>query len=199
MCPQIIHDHRFTFLADLTVLIDAIQKVSRSDIWCHDQNRIFKINSPTLWVSDTSVIQHLQQHIKHIRMCLFNLIKQNNGIWFSSNRLCKLSAFVISDISRRCSYQTRHWVFLHIFAHINTNHIALIIKQTLRKCFCKLCLTYPGRSQEQEWSDWFRRIFDTCFRTDNRLCYFCNPFILPNDTFVEFFVKMKRLASLTFI
>ena len=51
------------------------QNVLRADIRGHDQNGITKINGSALSVRDTSIIQHLQQNVEHIRMRLFDLIK----------------------------------------------------------------------------------------------------------------------------
>ena len=132
-------------------------------------------------------------------MCFFDLIEKHNRVWFSTNSLGKLAAFIISDISRRRSDQTGHRVFLHILTHIDTHHIVLIIKQILCKCFCKLCLTYTGRSKEEEGTDRLGRIFDSCFGTDDCISYFRNAFVLSDDTFVKFICKVQCLTSLAFI
>ena len=132
-------------------------------------------------------------------MCFLDLIKKYNRIRFSSDCLCQLSTFIVSDISRRSSDQSGHGIFLHVLTHIDTNHVVLIIKQALGKCLCKLCLTYTCRSKEQERTDWFCRIFDTCFGTDNGFCHKFHTFILSNDTFMQLICKVKCLISLTLI
>ena len=116
-------------------------------------------------------------------MCLFYLIKQYNRIRPSSDCLGKLTAFIVSDISRRRSDQTGHGIFLHVLTHIDTHHIVLIIKQILGKCFCKLCLTYTCRSKKEEGTNRLSRIFDSCFGTDDCIGYFRNAFVLSDDTF----------------
>ena len=60
--------------------------------------------------------------------------------------LGQLTALVISDISWRRSDQTGNGMFLHVFTHIDTNHVVLIVKQCLRQRFCKLCLADTGRT-----------------------------------------------------
>ena len=132
-------------------------------------------------------------------MCFFDLIEKYNRVRFPSDCFCQLSAFIVSNISRRSSDQSGHGIFLHVLTHINTHHIVLIIKQTLGKCFGKLCLTYTCRSKEQEGTDWFGRILNTCFRTDDRFCNKLNTLILSNDTFVQFICKVKCLISLTLV
>ena len=57
----------------------------RSGITGHNNNSILKVYLSSLCVSDMTVIQNLQKYIKHIRMCLFDLIKQYYGIGISSD------------------------------------------------------------------------------------------------------------------
>ena len=45
-------------------------------------------------------------------------------------------------------------MLLHVLAHINPNYVGLVVKQRLGKGFGQLLLTYTGRPQEQEGSDW---------------------------------------------
>ena len=77
-------------------------------------------------------------------MSLFNLIEQHNRVGFAAHGLGQLTALIVSDISGRRSDKTRDGVFLHVFGHIDTNHIVLVVKQAVRKSLCKLGLTYAG-------------------------------------------------------
>ena len=83
-------------------------------------------------------------------MCFLDLIKKYNRIWFSSDCFCQLSAFIVSNISRRSSDQSGHGIFLHVLTHIDTDHILLIVKQCGSQSLGKLCFTNTGWSEEQE-------------------------------------------------
>ena len=48
-----------------------------------------------------TIFQYLQQNIKHIAMCLFDLIKQYDRVWTFAYFFTELAAILISDISRR--------------------------------------------------------------------------------------------------
>ena len=63
---------------NLTIFVNTIQQIWRTNIGCHDQNGILKVYRTSLRICDTSVIQYLQQYIEYIRMCFFDLIKKNN-------------------------------------------------------------------------------------------------------------------------
>ena len=129
-------------------------------------------------------------------MGLLNLIEKDNRVRFSSDCFCQLSAFFITNISRRRSDQSGHGELLHVFTHIDTHHIVLIIKQILCQCLGKFCLTNTSRAKEQERTNRSVLILDTCLGTDNRFCDFRYTFFLTDDTFVKFIVQMKDLITL---
>ena len=82
-------------------------------------------------------------------------------------------------------------MFLHILRHIDTHDILFVVKQILCQCLCKLCFTDTSRTEEQERTNRFGRIFDACFGTDNCFGYFGNTFILTYDTLMQCICQMK--------
>ena len=79
-------------------------------------------------------------------MCLLDLVEQDDGVRFSADGLGQLTAFLVTDISWRCSDQSGYRMFLHIFTHIDTNHVLLVIEEVLCECLCQLSLADTGRS-----------------------------------------------------
>ena len=197
MSAQIIHNLFLGFFLDLTIFINTIQQIRRSDIGGHDQDRILEVYSTSLGIGNTAIIQYLQKYIEYIRMCLLNLIEKYNAVRFPTNGFCQLSALLVSNISRRSSDQSGYRVFLHVLAHVDTNHILLIIEKSLCKGFGKLCFTNTGRSKEQERTDWFGRIFDSCFGTKDGIGYTAHTFLLTDNTFVELIFQMKQFGTLS--
>ena len=196
MIFQLRH-HKFLCLRrNVSIVINAIQQKFCAKVWRHNQNGVFEIHRTALWIRDSSIIQHLQQNIKHIRMCLFNLIKKDNWIWSAAHGLGQLSALFITNISRRRSNQTGHGIFLHIFTHVDTNHIGFIVKQTLGKALCQLGFTNTGRSHKEKWTNRLSRVFNACFGTNNRICHFCHTIILSNHSLMKFIIQMQCLISL---
>ena len=59
-------------------------------------------------ISQSTVIEHLQQDIKDIRVRLFDLIEQDHGVRPPSDTLCQVSAFFVAHVARRRTYQTRN-------------------------------------------------------------------------------------------
>ena len=83
------------------VLLDNL----RAHIRSHNDNGIAEINRATLIVRKATIVQHLQQDVKYIGVCLLNLIEQYHRIGLATHRLGKLTTLIIAHISRRCSHQ----------------------------------------------------------------------------------------------
>ena len=87
-------------------------------------------------------------------------------------------------------------MLLHVFTHIDTHHIVLIVEQALRKSLCKLRLSDSGRSQEQEGADGLCGILDSCLGADDGLCHLGDSLVLTDYPLVKDVVHMKGLAPL---
>jgi hypothetical protein len=56
----------------------------------HNDYRVFKVNGATLPVSESTIIEKLQQYPEDIMMRFFNLVEENYRIWFAAYRFCQL-------------------------------------------------------------------------------------------------------------
>ena len=83
---------------------NSVKDYIRAEVRGEDDNCVFKINRPSLRIGDASVIKHLKQNIKHIRVRLFNLVKKYNRIRFFAYGFRKLAAFFVTDISMRIRF-----------------------------------------------------------------------------------------------
>ena len=128
-------------------------------------------------------------------MCFLDLIKKYNTVWFTADCLSKLTALLISYISRRRSDQSGYRILLHVLTHINSDHILLIIEKILCKSLGKFSLTYTGRSKEQEGTNWLGRVLDSGFGTKDSVSYSLNTFILSNYSLVELIFQSKKFRS----
>ena len=77
-----VHELRFECMPDdfhhmLISMCRICQYLLRTKVRCHDDNRIREIHDTPLSISQSAIIKNLQKNIEHIRMSLFNLIKEN--------------------------------------------------------------------------------------------------------------------------
>ena len=197
VCAQVVHNLGLCLRLDITVLVDAVKQVLGTDVGCQDDDRVLEVHGLAHGIRDTSVIENLKQDIEYIRVRFLDLIEEDNAVRFSADCLSQLTALIVSDISWRRSDQTGYGVLLHVFTHIDTNHVVLIVEQVRRKCLRKLGLADTGRSEEQERTDRLCRVLDSGFGTDDRVRNLLDRLILADNTFVELVIQMECLVSLT--
>ena len=83
-------------------------------------------------------------------MGFLDLIEQHHTIRASPNCLGQLAAFIVANISGRCSDQPSDRVLLHVFRHIQPDHRSLVVKEELCESACQFGLADAGWSQEKE-------------------------------------------------
>ena len=125
-----------------------------TEIGRHDDQRVAEINRTALAVGETSVIKHLQQHVKHIRVRFFDFVEQDHLIGPAPNSFRQRAAFLIADIAGRGTDQPRDRVLLHIFGHIDADHRGFIIEHIRGKRFGEFGFANPRRPQKHERTNW---------------------------------------------
>ena len=121
---------RDSLLADLAVFADALQNEVGAQVGGQDDDGVLKVHGAALTVGDPAVIQYLQQHIEHIGMRLFHLIKQYNGVGTAANRFGQLTALLVANISGRRADQAADRVLLHVLTHIAVSYTHLVVIHT---------------------------------------------------------------------
>ena len=129
-------------------------------------------------------------------MGFLDLIKEDHTVGLAPDGFGQLSAFLIPHISRRSSDQSGYGEFLHIFTHVDTDHVLFIVKQGLRQCLGKFRFTDAGRSEEQEGTDRFRGILDAGFGTQDRIRHQTDTFVLSDHPLVQLVFQMQKLGPL---
>ncbi len=109
---------------------------------------------------------------------------------------CQLTAFLIPDVSRCRTDQSGHRIFLHVFRHIDTDHVFLIIKERLCQSFCELGFADARRAEEQEGANRLRRILDAGLGPHNGLGNLADRLILANHSLMKLFIEMQGLVAL---
>ena len=103
----------------------------------------------------------------------------------TAHRFCQLAAFIIPHIAGRGADQAGHRVLLHVFAHVNADHVLHIVKQHFRQRLGQLGLAYAGRSQEDEGADGTVGVLDARTGTDHSIRHGFHRFILADDMLME--------------
>ena len=116
----------------------------------HDDDGVLEVDSASLRVGETSVVEHLQQGVEDIGVGLLYLIEEDYLVGLSPDGLCELSALVVADVSWRGSDQTRHAELLLVLAHVDSGHHRLVVEEVVGQRLGQLGLTDTGGTQEDE-------------------------------------------------
>ena len=164
----------------------------------HDDQGVCEIDRASLIVGKPAIIEHLQQNIEHVAVRFFDFIQEDNTVRTPTNRLRQRTSLFIADVARRCTDESTHSVPFHIFAHIETNHRRVIIKEDFGKCLTEFGLTHPGRPEEQKRADRSIGVLQSTstppYGVRNRL----DSFILSHHALVESILHDKQLCAFGF-
>ena len=182
---------------DGPVGVDAVQDILRAEVGGQNQNGILEVHRSALRIGDPAVVQHLQKHVEHVGVRLLHLVEQDDGVGFPAYRFGQLAALLIAYVSGRRADETGHGVFLHVFGHIDTHHVVLVVKQRLSQCLGKLGLTHARGAQEKERADGAVGVLNTRAAALNGFRDGLNRFVLADHPLVEGLVQGQQLLPLS--
>ena len=81
-------------------------------------------------------------------------------------------------------------MLLHVFAHIDTHHIALIIKEYLSQGFSQLGFTHAGGAEEDEGANGTVGVLDAGTSAHHGLADGLDSLILAHNTLMQYFLKV---------
>ena len=116
----------------------------------HDNDGVLEVHHPALGVRNASVVQHLKQNVQHIRVRLFDFVKQHHAVGTAANLLRQLSGLIIAHIAGRRTDELGDGVLLHIFRHVQPNQAVHIVKQVACQLLDQFRLAHAGGADENK-------------------------------------------------
>ena len=92
-----IHDSQ---LDDAIVVARHLLDHLTAQVGGHDHHGVAEIDRTTLTIRQAAIIQHLQQHVKYVRVGLFDFVEQDHAIRVAAYGLGQITALVVTDIAR---------------------------------------------------------------------------------------------------
>ena len=114
-------------------LLAVLQQNVRSQIRGHDDHRVREVHGASLLVRQTTIVEHLQEQVPHVRMRLLHLVQQNHVVRTSADRLRELTALLVAHVAGRSAHQPRHRVLLHVLRHVDAHDVLLVVEQLQRQ------------------------------------------------------------------
>ena len=162
----------------------------------HDDNRVLEGHLATLAIGQTAVVEHLQQHVKDIRMGLLHLVEQDHGVGTTAHGLGELAALVVTHVSRGRTDQTLDAELLHVLGHIDTHERALVVEQALGKRLGELGLAHASGAQEEEAADGLVRIGEARTAATHSRGDGGDGLVLTDDALMQLALQALQLVEL---
>ena len=162
----------------------------------HDDYRVLEGHLATLAIGQAAVVEHLQQHVKDIRMGLLHLVEQDHGVRTTAHGLGELAALVVTHVSRGRTDQTLDAELLHVLGHVDTHERALVVEQALGKRLGELGLAHAGGAQEEEAADGLVRIGEARTAATHGRGHGGDGLVLADDALMQLTLQALQLVEL---
>ena len=190
------HDLLPCALLDLALIVYAVEQELAAEVRGHDDNGVLEVDRAALRIGHAAVVENLQQDVEHIRVRLFDLVKQHDRVRFSANGLCELAALVVADVSGRRADESGDGELLHVLCHIDSDHVVLIIEQASCQSLCKLRFADARGAEEHERAYRPVRVAYTGTRAPDGLCDLLHGLILADNGLMQHLIKIQKLLAL---
>ena len=167
-----------------------------ADVRRHDQHRVAEVDGAALAVGQAPVVEHLQQHVEHLRVRLLDLVEQHDRVRAAAHGLRQLSALVVADVAGRRADEARHRVPLLVLAHVDADHRVLVVEHELGECAGELRLADAGRPEEDERPDRPVGILQAGARAAERIRDRGDRLVLADDALVQALLHVDQLLGL---
>ena len=97
-----------------------------------------------------TLVENLQEEVENRLVGFLNLIEQHNRVGVLTDLVHQQTAFLIADVSRRCTVEQCNGVLFLVLRHIEAQHSCLVVKEEVGQRFGQLGLTCTRRAKEEE-------------------------------------------------
>ena len=129
-------------------------------------------------------------------MRLLDFVEEDDRVRFAADSFGQLATLVVAHVSRRGTDQTCRAELLLVFAHVDTRHHVLIIKQIVSQRLGQLRLTHTRGTEEDERTDRPLRVLETGTAAADSIGDGGDSLVLADDTLVEFLLEVEQLLAL---
>ncbi|SPE30427.1 conserved hypothetical protein [Candidatus Sulfopaludibacter sp. SbA6] len=203
MAPHLVQNGRFHALVPLAAEAvmpgrPPVKNALASDIGGHDHDGVLEIHGAALPVGEAPVIQHLQHHVEHIVVRLFDFVEQHHRVRPAAHRFGQLSALFVTHVSGRRPDQPRHRVLLLVLGHVELDHGVLVVEQVFGQRARQFGLAHAGGPEKDEAADRPVGIVQARPRANHGFRHRRHRLILPHHPLVKLGFQVQQLVHLAF-
>ena len=195
--PQLVGDLALHRLVAVAVgLAGERLDLLAADVAGHDHDGVLEVHRPALRVGQAAVVEHLEQHVEHVRVGLLDLVEQHHLVRPPPDGLGQLAALLVADVAGRRPDQPRHGELLHVLAHVDPDHRLVVVEHELGERPGELGLADARRPQEQERPDGPLGVLEPGTRATNGVGHGLDGLVLADHAIVEPLLHVDELLEL---
>jgi hypothetical protein len=85
----------------LRALVRHLLDLVRAQVRGHDDHGVLEVDRAALAVGHAPVVEHLQEHVEHVRVRFLDLVEQDHRVRLPPYGFGQISALLVADIARR--------------------------------------------------------------------------------------------------
>jgi len=167
-----------------------------SHVGGHDEHRVAKIDLPSLGVGQAAIFHDLQEHVKDIRVSLFDLVQEDDTVGPVAHRVGQLASFPVADVTGGCADQPGGGVPLHELGHIDLDQGVLGAEEYLRQGTGEFRFAHASGAEEDKGADRPARVLQAGARAADGAGDRTDRFLLTDDAPVQFFFEAQQPGRL---
>ena len=164
----------------------------------HDDDGVSEVDRSPLAVGELSVLHHLQEDVEHFGVRLLDLIEQHHAVRISPHLFGELSTLIVTDVSGRGSNEAADRESLHVFGHVDPDHVRVLLVEVSRQSLGKLRLTHTRGTEEDKAAHGALRILQPGPGSANRTANRNDRVMLPDDPLMQIRLHSQELLALGF-
>jgi hypothetical protein len=103
----------------------------RAEVRGHDEDGVLEVDGAAFGVGEAAIVENLQEDIKDVGVCFFDLVEEHDSVGAAANGLGELAAFVEADVAGGRADEACYGVLLHVLGHIDTDHGLFVVEEEL--------------------------------------------------------------------
>ena len=159
----------------------------------HDNHGIPEVHGAAVAVGETTVVEELEQGVKHVRVSLLDLVEEEDAVRLAANRLGELPSLLITDVPRGSPDQPGDRMSLHILRHVESNDIIPAVEEILGEGLGGLRLADTRRTEEDERADGSALVGEPGPRAADGVRHGCDRLILSDDAPMQLLFEPQQL------
>ena len=164
----------------------------------HHDDRVLEIDCVPMVIGEPTVVEHLQQDIEYVLVCLFDFVQEDHTVRTTAYRFGQLSTFFIAHVARRRTDQTTDRVPFHEFAHVDPDHGVFVIEEDFRQCLTELRLANASRAKKDKRTDGPTGVLQPTATATNCVGHGRDRFRLPDNALMQAVLELEQFLPFGF-